>query len=119
MSYNISFKVKVDGLDKYVNIGNCDANITWNVRDIITKSTGLEWKNGANNGYCKDIIPRIIKGLKELRINRDIYKQYEPDNGWGTVKGTIQFFEDIITAWNELQYYYDDDILNVTTFWIE
>lgn len=119
MSYNISFKVKVDGLDKYVNIGNCDANITWNVRDIITKSTGLEWKNEANNGYCKNIIPSITKGLEELRINGDKYKQYEPDNGWGTVKGTIRFFENIIDAWNELQYYFDDDILNVSTFWIE
>ena len=119
MSYNISFKVKVDGLNKYVEIGECDANITWNVRKIIVNSTGLEWKNEANNGYCKDIIPSIIKGLQELQINGDKYKKYEPDNGWGTVKGTIQFFKDIIDAWNKLQYCYDDDILNVTIFWIE
>ena len=50
MSYDISFKVKVEGIDQYVNVGDCDANITWNVRKIITNSTGLEWKNEANNG---------------------------------------------------------------------
>ena len=49
MSYDISFKVKVEGIDQYVNVGDCDANITWNVRKIITHSTGLEWKNDANN----------------------------------------------------------------------
>ena len=45
MSYNISFKVKVEGVDTYVPVGTCDANITWNARKIIEKSTGLEWKN--------------------------------------------------------------------------
>ena len=42
MSYDISFKVKVEGVDAYVPVGACDANITWNARKIIEKSTGLE-----------------------------------------------------------------------------
>ncbi len=53
MSYDISFKVKVEGLeDIYVRVGECDANITWNVREMIVKSTGLEWRNCKNNGLC-------------------------------------------------------------------
>ena len=32
MSYDISFKVTVEGVDAYVPVGTCDANITWNVR---------------------------------------------------------------------------------------
>ena len=43
MSYDISFKVKVDGVDAYVPVGTCDANITWNVRKIIEKSTRRRW----------------------------------------------------------------------------
>ena len=42
MSYDISFRVKVEGLDNvYVEPygGNTDANITWNVREMIIKST--------------------------------------------------------------------------------
>ena len=45
MSYDITFKVKVAGIDKYVPVGDCTANITWNVGKIIRLSTGLEWKN--------------------------------------------------------------------------
>ena len=43
MSYDITFKVKVDGVNQYVPIGDCNANITWNVRKIIELSTGLTW----------------------------------------------------------------------------
>lgn len=35
MSYDVRFKVKVDGTEKYIPVGDCDANITWNVRKII------------------------------------------------------------------------------------
>ena len=42
MSYDISFKVPVAGTDKYVSIGDCDANTTWNLGKMIRKSTGLE-----------------------------------------------------------------------------
>ena len=49
MNYNISFKVKVEGIDKYIEVGNCDANIVWGVRRIITLVTGLDWKYDANN----------------------------------------------------------------------
>lgn len=59
MSYDITFKVKVDGTDQYVPIGCCGANITWNVRKIIELSTGLPWLNEENNGFCKDVIPKI------------------------------------------------------------
>ena len=48
MSYDISFKAKLDGLDEYVIVGDCDANITWNVREIITLSTGLPLTIPAN-----------------------------------------------------------------------
>ena len=66
MSYNISFKVKAEGVDAYVPVGTCDANTTWNARKIIEKSTGLEWKNCQNNGLCVDVVPKIEVGLRKL-----------------------------------------------------
>lgn len=114
MSYDIDFRVKVDGTDKYVPVGNCDANITWNVREMIEKSTGLEWKNEANNGLCKDVIPKIARGYGELYAYPHKYKKYESPNGWGTVEGCKRFFADILTAWDEL----DPDLKEVATFWI-
>lgn len=119
MSYSISFKVKIEGIDKYIEVGECDANTTWNVREMIVKSTGLEWINEANNGLCKDIIPHIEQGYKELVNHPEKYKQYEAKNGWGTVSGTRMFFERILDAWNELVRWGDPEIANAATFWIE
>lgn len=117
MSYDITFRVKVEGVDAYVDVGNCDANITWNVRKIIELSTGLPWINEANNGYCKDVIPAIQKGLLELQINGKKYKKYEAENGWGTVRGTIRFFEQILKDWNDF-IRWNEDLAEVATFWI-
>lgn len=118
MSYDISFKVKVEGLDRYVEVGECDANITWNVRKIIELSTGLPWLNEENNGYCKDVIPHIQKGLNELTFYPEKYYPYEAANGWGTVHGTIYFFGRILDAWHNLLCV-QEDLADVATFWIE
>ena len=118
MSYGIAFKVKVEGIDKYVEVGDCDANITWNVRDIITRSTGLPWKNEENNGLCKDVIPHIVKGYHELLVNGEKYKQFEASNGWGTVHGTIRFFRRIIDSWRQFCRWHPE-LIDVTTFWID
>lgn len=117
MSYDISFRVKVEGRDRWVDVGECDANITWNVRKIIELSTGLPWIDGANNGLCKDVIPCIEKGLKELEKHPVKYRKYEALNGWGTVEGTKHFFEDIIDSWRSFKYLYDD-LEDIATFWI-
>ena len=55
MSYDISFRVKVEGTDQWIDVGDCTANITWNVRKIIELTTGLPWINEENNGLCKDV----------------------------------------------------------------
>ena len=118
MSYDISFKAKLEGMDRYIPVRYCVANITWNVWEIIVKSTGLEWKNEANNGPCAEVIPKIEAGLMELVEHGDKYKQYEAPNGWGTVKGTINFFSKIICAWNELVQE-DEELAMAATFLIE
>lgn len=118
MSYDISFKVKVEGVDAYVKVGDCDANITWNVRKIIELSTGLPWNNEANNGLCVDVIPKIAQGLMELQNHPKKYKPYEAKNGWGTVEGTKLFFQEILKAWDELTRWHEE-IVPVATFWIE
>lgn len=118
MSYDVTFKAKVEGTDCYVEVGDCDANITWNVREIITRSTGLEWRNEENNGPCIDVIPKIHEGLFELQTNGEKYKQYEAKNGWGTVRDTIRFFTYILNAWGDLVAY-SPELAKVATFWVE
>ena len=117
MSYDIDFRVKVEGVDAYASVGDCDANITWNVRKIIELSTGLPWLNEQSNGYCKDIIPKIEHGYDELIRNPKKYKPYEAPNGWGTVEDTIYFYERIIKAWRNFKREYEE-LAEVAVFWI-
>lgn len=117
MSYDISFKVKVEGVDAYVEVGECYANITWNVRKIIELSTGLPWNNEENNGLCVDVIPKIAQGLAELQNNPKKYIPYEAKNGWGTVDGTKRFFQDILKAWDDFVRFHEE-LVPVVTFWI-
>ena len=117
MSYDISFRVKVEGVDAYVDVGGCSANITWNVRKMIEVATGLPWNNEANNGLCVDVIPQILKGYAELLNYPEKYKQYEAANGWGTVDGTLRFFKQIIDDWESFARW-NEELVPVTTFWI-
>lgn len=121
MSYDIAFKVKVEGLeDRYVRVGDCEANITWNLRDMIVNSTDLEWKNEANNGLCKDVIPYIVDGLDELIKYPYKYEKYEAENGWGTIEGCKRFFTTIIDDWEKFCTDYNTrDLVDATYFWIE
>ncbi len=117
MSYDISFRVKVEGVDAWVDVGDCDANVTWNVRKIIELSTGLPWVNEANNGLCVDVIPKIEAGKKELICHPEKYKQYEAPNRWGTVGGTIRFFQRILEAWEDFIHCHEE-LVPVVTFWV-
>lgn len=119
MSYDISFRVKVEGVDKWIPVGHCNANTTWNVREMITTSTGLEWKNEQDNELVNDVIPAIYKGLYELTNFPEKYKKYESDKGWGTIRGTITFFQTIIDDWEQFKTEYETaDFADVTHFWI-
>lgn len=118
MSYDICFKVKVQDIDRYISVGECNANITWNVGTMIRKSTGLEWKNGENNGLCKDVMPYIVCAYRELSKYPERYKQYESPNGWGTIKGCIRFFDKILDDWKDFCEKYPD-LIDETYFWIE
>lgn len=118
MSYDITFKAKLEGVDAWVEVGECEANTTWNVRKMIELSTGLPWKNCENNGLCVDVIPYIERGLWELSNYPEKYRAYEASNGWGTVETTMNFYRMILDAWDRLQRE-EPEVAKVATFWIE
>lgn len=117
MSYDIAFKVKAEGTNTWVTVGEQAANVTYNVREIIRKSTGLEWKNCENNGLVKDVIHSILHGMNELWINKKGYKRLESPNGYGTVEGTLRFFGQILEDWDNFQRDYPE-LVDTVTFWI-
>lgn len=120
MSYDISYRVQCkDDPKLWADIGNCEANITWNLREMIRKSTGLEWKNEEDNGLVKDVIPFIIHGLEELERFPNKYKQYESPNGWGTISGCKNFFTRCILDWtNFTEDSWTSPYKDIVHFWI-
>ena len=114
MSYDIRFAVKVAGTeDIYAVIGEPDAHSpTYNVGTIFRKSTGWDFKQGI--WYpVKEVLPMIEKGIHELSFNPEAYKQYEPDNGWGTVasaRKALQSIRDWLADDNDWQRGWNGDI---------
>lgn len=119
MSYDIAFKVKVEGLDRYATVGDCTASITCGARKIIELSTGLPLLSKGNNGFCKDVIPYIVHGLVELDEEPVKYKPYEDESEWVTVECAKCFLNRILSDWQSFREEYGDDIADVTTFWVE
>lgn len=119
MSYDISFKIRAYDTDEYINVGGTSANITWNLREMIEKSSGLPWKNEANNGFCTEVIPRIKNGYCELCLHPEKYRQYEAENGYGTLEGLKGFYKQVLDDWNTYVIHNSPQIVNVTTFWVE
>lgn len=47
------------------------------------------------------LIPLLQAGLKKLLENPEEFKQYEPDNGWGSYSGLVSFVTDYLNACEE------------------
>jgi hypothetical protein len=41
MSYDVRFMAKLEGISEYAEVINCDANITWNVKELIKHSVKI------------------------------------------------------------------------------
>lgn len=120
MSYDITYRVRcLENPDLWVDVGLIEANVTYNVRDMIRASTGLEWKNEEDNGLVKDVIPYIANGYAELEKYPEKYKQYESPNGWGTIEGCKRFFATCIKEWTDFcEDYTTRDFKDIVHFWL-
>ena len=114
MSYDVSLRVKVEGIDAYTTIAD-GPNITWNVRELIEKSSGWCIKNEAGNGSVYDWYEKIQRGIRELTFNPEEYRQYESPNGWGTVEGTLEFYRDCIEM---IESVYQTELLHVAEVYV-
>ena len=97
MSYDIRFGVKVKGTDKdvYVTIGRPEYDSpTYNVRDIFVNS--MDWDYSQGEWYpMNEVLPKVAKGISELKHSPSKYFQYEPENRWGSVDSALKALESI------------------------
>lgn len=96
--------------------GECvyDANITHNLspmaRQVGSKFYKSVWRpEEIKASLAKEIVVVLTEGLVELLLHRDYYKQFNPDNGWGTYEQLCDFVYSYIKACNK----YPDAIIEV------
>lgn len=93
MSYSIAFEIKMPETGTMFSIGYY-YNITYNIRDILVKSSNCEdvW---TANGLIPilDLYDKFEVGLLELKNNMEKYREYEPSNGWGKCEDVLDFYK--------------------------
>jgi len=47
---------------------------------------------------ASQLIEPLAKGLKLLRENPERFKEYNPENGWGTYEGLVDFVRSYLQA---------------------
>lgn len=100
MSYDISFKAKLEGADQWVYVGPEWINHTSNTAAMIKEVCG-SYPSAWNGMRCSELLPVLTAGCKELRAYSQKYRQFEPENGWGTVETTLEFLDAIRKACEE------------------
>lgn len=88
-------------LYKYKRASIFDSNITHNLNKMAEAAGiyGCVWRpeeNGFEN--AGQLIEPLEKGIKELKSKPDFYKQFEPDNKWGTYDDFIPWLEEYLEA---------------------
>lgn len=93
MSYDISIHVKIEGLDQYAEITTPEyANPTYNLGKMFRAC--MDWDYEQGEYYkCSEIISNIERGIYELRVHRNQYLKYNPENGWGDLDGALRVLE--------------------------
>lgn len=113
MSYDIRFGVKVAGAPDgtYAVIGHPELDSpTYNNRDIFVKS--MDWDYHQGEWYkLRDVIPKVERGIHELKFNDKAYKNLEPDNGWGGISSSLNALQSIM-QWitEEIQWGWNSEI---------
>ena len=79
-------------------------NITHNLTPMAKKAGIYEvlWRpEEIGITHAHQMIPFLETGLAELRAHRELYEQYNPENGWGNYVGLVCFVNQLLQACKE------------------
>lgn len=111
MSYDIRFGVKVAGTENvFAVIGEPQySSPTYNLGKMFRKC--MDWDYEQGQWYkMTDVLPKIERGIHELKFNEKTYLQYNPENGWGDTRSALNALQSILNwfdpngyemGWNE------------------
>ena len=72
---------------------------TYNYRDMFVACMGWDYSQSEQDEDgvwhtvyypMSEVLPRLWRGLWELEGSPERYRQYEPENGWGTLPGAVR-----------------------------
>lgn len=77
------------------------ANITHNLR-MMAQAAGIYdalWHPDENGfTHAHQLIDPLKAGLEKLRASPDLYKEFNPENGWGDYDGLVNFVVEYLEA---------------------
>jgi len=103
VSYDIRFGVKVAGApdDCFAVIGEPEySSPTYNLRKMFVAC--MDWDYRQGEWYkLNDVLPKIERGVHELKFNVAAYKKYNPPNGWGNTGSALQVLQSILDYFSD------------------
>lgn len=94
MDYCVSLRVRADG-DQWLTVGESHC-IPWNVRDLITASSGWTVINDNTAGDADTLASDLQKGIWELTNCPDNYIHFEVEHGMGTIGEVLAFYKELL-----------------------
>ena len=101
MRYQVSLQLKIE--NNHAAVGRIH-EFQWDNRGLIQASSGWMIVNSENLGIASDIIPKLHKGILELKGNSEHYREFELSQGFGTIKNIISFYEDLLADCQQYPY---------------
>lgn len=101
MSYDIRFCVETVHEDKwgdrYVVVGTPEYDSpTYNLRKMFVAC--MDWDYSQGEYYpMVDVLPKLRHGLVELTEHPERYERYNPENGWGDLRGARACLENWVS----------------------
>lgn len=94
MKYRFYLRLNIpDG--NTVHVGEIH-EIQWDTRDLIKASSGWLIVNQEKVGIASDFVPKLYKGILELKNSSEAYTEYELHHGLGTIKNVLSFYEGLL-----------------------
>lgn len=102
MKYRIYLRLKLQD-EKWIKVGK-DHEIHWDSRDLIKASSGWFIVNQEKVGMASELVPKLYKGIIELKNSSEEYSAYELNHGLGTIKNVLSFYEELLTDCQKYPY---------------
>jgi hypothetical protein len=79
-----------------------DRNVTYNLSPMFYKAFDLEdGIRGLDKMLCSEAAPHIEEAIRRMTTDKDEYVKLNPENGWGTYDGAMEFLNEWFDAVRE------------------